>query len=439
MSIPSSDQKIEHRLREMAATFSYPPTPDVAGSVRNRLAQEAKLPFSRVQPIGSRRRFPAVAAALSIALAATILLAVPEARALVGSFLIRIGSIEVVLATPTPLPYAATPLPTPSSSATFGSLNALSLDAARSNAGFPVQLPRYPADLGNPDRAYLQDLGGPAALFVWAQPGQPGQTRLILYEMSSSAYAQKSIVGSTVLSETRVYNQHALWIRGTQPLQLGSTPPLQLVNGNTLFWAEGGITYRLETTLPLEEALKIAKSFQLAVVTPTPVPPTPRGPTPTWEPSELVIPRLAGGTTLDDARTRMPFPIRLPGYPESLGSPDNVFVQNLGSPALILIWQDPDRQGRAAMALYELSSDMMGRKSIEDMTSLEETTVHGRQALWIRGPHMLEFGGGTNHEDTQPRRLVDGNVLLWEENQVTYRLETTLTMQEAVRVAESLR
>jgi hypothetical protein len=35
-------------------------------------------------------------------------------------------------------------------------------------------------------------------------------------------------------------------------------------------------------------------------------------------------------------------------------------------------------------------------------------------------------------------RLIDGNVLIWENNQITYRLETNLELDEAVRIAESL-
>jgi hypothetical protein len=35
-----------------------------------------------------------------------------------------------------------------------------------------------------------------------------------------------------------------------------------LINGHVLIWEEGNITYRLETALPLEEAIKIAESLQ---------------------------------------------------------------------------------------------------------------------------------------------------------------------------------
>jgi hypothetical protein len=37
------------------------------------------------------------------------------------------------------------------------------------------------------------------------------------------------------------------------------------------------------------------------------------------------------------------------------------------------------------------------------------------------------------------RRLVEGNVLVWEQDGLTYRLETKLSLSEAVKIAESLK
>ena len=40
--------------------------------------------------------------------------------------------------------------------------------------------------------------------------------------------------------------------------------------------------------------------------------------------------------------------------------------------------------------------------------------------------------------DIQFTRMIDGHVLIWEENKITYRLETDLELDEAIRIAESL-
>jgi hypothetical protein len=37
------------------------------------------------------------------------------------------------------------------------------------------------------------------------------------------------------------------------------------------------------------------------------------------------------------------------------------------------------------------------------------------------------------------RYLLEGGTLVWEADGVTYRLETRLTLEEAIRIAESLR
>jgi hypothetical protein len=34
--------------------------------------------------------------------------------------------------------------------------------------------------------------------------------------------------------------------------------------------------------------------------------------------------------------------------------------------------------------------------------------------------------------------MIEGHVLIWTEGEVTYRLETKLTLDEAIKVAESL-
>jgi hypothetical protein len=66
---------------------------------------------------------------------------------------------------------------------------------------------------------------------------------------------------------------------------------------------------------------------------------------------------------------------------------------------------------------------------------IEATRVNGREALWLVGAHSLLLRNG----ETAYRTLVTGNVLLWTEGGFTYRLETDRTLEEAVRIAESLR
>jgi len=145
---------------------------------------------------------------------------------------------------------------------------------------------------------------------------------------------------------------------------------------------------------------------------------------------------LSGATTLEDARARLPFALRLPGAPDDLGPPDDVFVQNLGGPAAILAWREPGDPARVRLALYILSADVFAQKL--GVEAIQETTVGDRRAVWAEGPYVLEIREGAGQALAE-RRLVDGNTLIWEEAGLTYRLESGLSLEAAKEVAESLR
>jgi len=64
----------------------------------------------------------------------------------------------------------------------------------------------------------------------------------------------------------------------------------------------------------------------------------------------------------------------------------------------------------------------------------------GQPALWIdEGGHIASFLDEAGRVVVESRRTVDRATLLWEEGGITYRLETSLSQEEAIRVAESLR
>jgi hypothetical protein len=162
-----------------------------------------------------------------------------------------------------------------------------------------------------------------------------------------------------------------------------------------------------------------ANQAATATVTPTPVLKAPLD--------------LRGRTTLAAARQALGEGIRLPEYPEAWGEPDLVFVQFLDGPLAVLVWLDSEDPSKAELALHVLGPDTFAGKDASRL--IESTRVNGREALWLVGPHTLILGTG----ETAFRTLVTGNVLLWSEDGFTFRLETNRTMEEAVRIAESLR
>jgi hypothetical protein len=165
----------------------------------------------------------------------------------------------------------------------------------------------------------------------------------------------------------------------------------------------------------------------------SPVPPA-SSPTPTLLPSLL---DLAGETTLAEAQRKAGFAIRLPSYPPDLGPPQHVFFQNLGGPAVVLVWTDPQQPDRVRMSLQALSSDDFVWKV--QPQKVEQASVHGKFALWFTGPYVLQYRYGAQIS-YDVRYLVTGHALVWvDQDGVTYRLETDQPLPAAVRIAESLR
>jgi|GEM_PF-826841 len=186
-------------------------------------------------------------------------------------------------------------------------------------------------------------------------------------------------------------------------------------------------------------------TISIAVSQPTPTsiqPPPTSAPivgaataTPALKPLTSVL-DLAGATTLAEAQRRAPFNIRLPSYPPDLGAPDRVFFQDLGGPAVVLVWMDDAQPNKVRLSLHQLSSITFAQKG--EPAAIQQTQVNGHEALWTDGPYMLEYMRG-NQVPYGLRRLVSGHVLLWEEQHITYRLETELSLDQAVQIAESLR
>jgi hypothetical protein len=137
---------------------------------------------------------------------------------------------------------------------------------------------------------------------------------------------------------------------------------------------------------------------------------------------------------LSEAQALLPFPIRQPTYPADLGQPDKVFVQEMndGEPVVILVWLEPDNLEEVRLSLYQIGNDEFAFKQTTRL--VQETTVNGEWAIWVEGPHLLQLVDSGR----QPWLFVEGNVLIWAEENQTYRLESGLSMEEAVRIAESM-
>jgi hypothetical protein len=142
-------------------------------------------------------------------------------------------------------------------------------------------------------------------------------------------------------------------------------------------------------------------------------------------------------TTLAEAETKSRFKFLLPPGE----SPSRVFLQELpefgsGAQQVILIFGDP---ASPRMTVYE-ATDFLYGKLVSGGTVVEETTVKGERALWLSGaPHVLIYLDPIGRAQFDVERSVAANTLAWETGNVTYRIETNLSKEEAIRFAESLR
>lgn len=259
----ASENWLELRLQQAAPAFPYPSTPDIAGNVRRQLE---RLP---ARPAHRAALRPAWLLALFL-LAAAALFAIPGVRAAVLEF-IQVGVVRIFLVEPTPTPTESAPTPQPQPTPISSLLNLAgetTLEEAIAQSTLPVRLPSYPPDLGPPDYVFLQDYGGDLLFLVWTDPEDPGQVLMSLQSFGPDAtpvnkwYAQQ--MGEHPLEMTEVNGSPAVWTTGPYLLELktGDLEMRRILDGHTLIWSEGEITYRLETHLTLEEALQTAHSLE---------------------------------------------------------------------------------------------------------------------------------------------------------------------------------
>jgi hypothetical protein len=174
-------------------------------------------------------------------------------------------------------------------------------------------------------------------------------------------------------------------------------------------------------------------------------------PIPTSQPLIPILEKLAGEMTLAEAQKVVNYPILLPSYPPNLGGPDRVFVQDVDGNMVVLVWIDPQQPDQVLMSLHFIPTGSWAIDK-EKPTSVQETTVNGQRAVWAVGPYPVRYSNG----DYDFIRLINGHVLIWADNKtlapgahlprtqvpgsagVTYRLETNLSLEEAIKIAESL-
>jgi hypothetical protein len=114
-----------------------------------------------------------------------------------------------------------------------------------------------------------------------------------------------------------------------------------------------------------------------------------------------------------------------PLLPSELDAPDDVRINRFMPYFVVVLYGRPD----VRLRLTETRGGVI-RKYTDTGQRVERVEVDGQPGLWVEGRHVVNelFG--------MPR--LSGNVLLWEQESLTLRLEGHLTKQQALEVARSV-
>jgi hypothetical protein len=141
-----------------------------------------------------------------------------------------------------------------------------------------------------------------------------------------------------------------------------------------------------------------------------------------------------------EARRRAAFAVQVPA---ALGPPDQVTLSDGNPPRVVslLYRAGPGRPAadQSGVAVRVDQFDGTLSPAFEKFArDFDEVTVAGRRALWIHGPHTVVYIDRNGVEYAEAGRLA-GNTLVLQFGTVTVRLEGAFTLDQAVRIAGSLR
>jgi hypothetical protein len=239
----------EQLLTRAAAATAWPAAAPMRSRVLSRIA--AAPPREVRRPL--RPAFVAIASAVAVVAALGAMLAVPSSRDAVAD-LFDIEGSDVQ-----PLP-ATTALPLPTS-VDPGATPVTSVPAAATLAGFDPALPGG----SDPNATYVARYGETTGIILeydgftlWQVPTAG----------SFEGSFDKGVPSPATIEDVAVNGRPGRWIsRGPHHVgfvtaageYLGATQ--RTVERNTLIWNSGDVLYRLETDLPLQDALAIASEL----------------------------------------------------------------------------------------------------------------------------------------------------------------------------------
>ena len=115
--------------------------------------------------------------------------------------------------------------------------------------------------------------------------------------------------------------------------------------------------------------------------------------------------------------------------PKDLAEPNQFIVDSAEAPTMLVsLWLDGDAP---EISLYQIEVANFAAKGADIVV---QTQVNGQDAFWIEGPHVIRLEDGS----FESWLFVEGNVLIWWQGELTFRLEGAETFEEAIAIAKSL-
>jgi hypothetical protein len=131
-----------------------------------------------------------------------------------------------------------------------------------------------------------------------------------------------------------------------------------------------------------------------------------------------------------------------------LGGPDEAYLLDGGDHQIVtLVWRHADDipMSPASNAAVIFSVFQGGPPQVEYLEKIlfqgsraHKVVVNGDLAVFVDGPQTVLYQS-TNHDVEEAQSRLSGNSLIWQQDGLTFRLESALGQQASVAIAESVR
>jgi hypothetical protein len=142
---------------------------------------------------------------------------------------------------------------------------------------------------------------------------------------------------------------------------------------------------------------------------------------------------FARPATLAEVELATVFPLRFPTRDGVRLEPDEVYLYGTGADSIVIFVYEEE-----PFDLYQSQDALLG-KGVSDSDDYEQFQFDGHNALWFPpGDHLASFLDPRGTPIAGTERTVERATLLWDVDGITYRLETSLSRDQAIAVARSL-